>query len=329
MEQRAFGKTGLQVSALGFGCGAVGGLMTKGDPDDQVAAVRRALDAGISYFDTAAMYGEGRSEENLGRVLRSLGAWDRVHVGTKVRLRAEELADPGAGVRASLVASLHRLDRQRVDLLQLHNPIMSQSGPSREGRDSVSLEQAREISGVLRELQREGRIGHVGCTALGDTDALHAAVNEGLFDTIQSYFNAANPSSGHAGATGGGQDMRGLIDVAAAKGVGVICIRVMAAGALLGAPNPAPLSGGGGPALLGGAEYAEDMQRAQRLAPLAAELGLESVLEMSFRLVIAKSGVSTALVGFSDIDQLESAIRWAERGPLAPDAVEKVVAAAR
>ena len=65
------------------------------------------------------------------------------------------------------------------------------------------------------------------------------------------------------------------------------------------------------------------------MEPLAKELGLESVLELSFRLVLAKHGVSTALVGYSDISQLEDAIRWAERGPLPLDAVQRVLAAAR
>ena len=55
MEQRHFGRTGLHVSALGFGCGAVGGLMTKGDPADQKRAVAHAIENGITYFDTAAM----------------------------------------------------------------------------------------------------------------------------------------------------------------------------------------------------------------------------------------------------------------------------------
>jgi aryl-alcohol dehydrogenase-like predicted oxidoreductase len=321
VQQRSFGKTGLTVSALGFGCGAVGGLMTRGDPDDQVAAVRRALDAGITYFDTASMYGEGRSEENLGRALRTLGAWDRVVVGTKVRLNEADLTDPAQSVRASIVASLHRLGRQRIDLLQLHNPVGGTRG-------TVTFAQAREIAGVLRELVKEGRIDHVGFTGIGATDDLHELIKEGLFETVQCYFNAANPSSGHAGVTGGGQDMRGLIDAAHAQGMGVIAIRVLAAGALLGRPNPAPLSGGGGPALVTGAEYDRDMERAQRMEPLAKELGLESVLEMSFRLVLAHPGVSTALIGYSDVSQLEDAIRWAERGPLPAVVVQRVLDAA-
>ena len=59
MEMRVFGRSGLRLSALGFGCGAVGGLMVRGTPRDQERAVARALDAGVNYFDTAVQYGDG------------------------------------------------------------------------------------------------------------------------------------------------------------------------------------------------------------------------------------------------------------------------------
>jgi aryl-alcohol dehydrogenase-like predicted oxidoreductase len=72
VEKRKLGRTGLDVSLLGFGCGAVGGLMTKGAAADQERAVARAVELGINYFDTAQMYGDGESERNLGRVLKAL-----------------------------------------------------------------------------------------------------------------------------------------------------------------------------------------------------------------------------------------------------------------
>ena len=70
MEMRVFGRSGMQLSLLGFGCGAVGGLMVRGDPLDQERAIARALEAGVNYFDTAVLYGDGQSETNLGRVLQ-------------------------------------------------------------------------------------------------------------------------------------------------------------------------------------------------------------------------------------------------------------------
>src|SRR5438874_13143887 len=85
MEMRMFGRTGLELSVLGFGCGAVGGLMVRGDPLDQEHTIARAIAAGVNYFDTAVQYGNGESEKSLGRVLRKLKPAS-VAVGTKVRL---------------------------------------------------------------------------------------------------------------------------------------------------------------------------------------------------------------------------------------------------
>src|SRR5260370_17720071 len=114
MEQRPLGNTGLTVSALGFGCGAVGGLMVRGESAEQRHAVSRALDAGITYFDTAASYGDGLSEEHLGQVMRDLGAWSRVVVGTKLRLWPAELEQPTEAVPASLPSSLNPLATHHV-----------------------------------------------------------------------------------------------------------------------------------------------------------------------------------------------------------------------
>src|ERR1043165_9644335 len=96
MQLRAFGRTGLHLSVLGFGCGAVGGLMVRGDPDDQERTVARAISAGVNYFDTAVLYGDGQSEQNLGRILQKLKPSDVV-VGTKVRI------PPGSAVRIAEV----------------------------------------------------------------------------------------------------------------------------------------------------------------------------------------------------------------------------------
>ena len=74
----------MEFSEIGFGCGDVGGLMVRGEPADQVRAVARAMELGINYFDTASRYGGGRSETNLGRVLKELSA--DVFVGTKYSL---------------------------------------------------------------------------------------------------------------------------------------------------------------------------------------------------------------------------------------------------
>lgn len=327
MEQRALGQTGLQVSALGYGCGAVGGLMVRGDPAEQRRVAARALDAGITYFDTAPLYGAGRSEENLGRVLHELGAWQRVVIGTKVRLAAADLEDPRAAVRRSLEASLRRLGRDSVDLLQLHNAV--DEGPPEAGSgDALALDLVRNgVLEGLRDVVRAGLARHAGFTALGEPVALRRLTDTAL-ETAQCYVNALNPSAAHAGAAGGGQNFDGLIAAFTGAGLGVIAIRVLAAGALTGS-GERPTNAGNPGGALAGADFAADVARAQALEPLAAELGCESLPELSLRFVLAQPGVSTALVGLSNHAQLDDALRWAEHGPLPAAAVQRVVAAAR
>jgi L-galactose dehydrogenase/L-glyceraldehyde 3-phosphate reductase len=328
MERRPLGKTGLTVSALGFGCGAVGGLMTGADATAQRECVARALDAGFTYFDTASSYGAGRSEENLGRVLRELAAWERVVVGTKVRLTGADLADPAGAIRRSLTASLARLGREGVDLLHLHNPLAtSESGLP--GRDVVPVAAVRDgIAEGLRAVVREGLARHAGFTGLGETEAVLDAVRSGTFQTVQCYVNAINPSAAVAGASGGAQDFAGVIPTAAGAGLGVLAIRVLAAGALAGLPERQSGGGRGAP-LAGGGEYGADLERASRLAPLARDLGLDGLPELAVRFALAQPGVSTVLLGYSNAEQLADVLPWAERGPLPPTAVQEIVAAAR
>src|ERR1700682_1258754 len=84
VELRKFGRTGLEISVLGFGCGAVGGLMVRGSSSEQERAVARALELGINFFDTAPEYGDGESERNIGRILKKLRS--NAFIGTKVSL---------------------------------------------------------------------------------------------------------------------------------------------------------------------------------------------------------------------------------------------------
>jgi aryl-alcohol dehydrogenase-like predicted oxidoreductase len=322
MEQRPLGNTGLAVSALGFGCGAVGGLMVRGAAAEQRQAVSRALDAGITYFDTAASYGDGLSEEHLGQVMRDLGAWSRVVVGTKVRLQPPELQEPVEAVRASLEASLKRLGRDEVDLLNLHNPIALLSS------DPQSLDLDTALSGVARGLEavvQAGLAHHVGFTGLGDSAAIQEVARAEPFESVQTYFNVLNPSAGFVGHAAGQQDFHGLIDTAARAGRAVIVIRVLAAGAAAALPERSPNAGDPGGNLVGGGSYASDLERAQRAASLAREMALEGPVELAIRFGLSKPGVSTVLVGYSTLAHLEEAIKFAERGPLTDDAVQRVL----
>ncbi|MFD9500706.1 aldo/keto reductase [Streptomyces sp. NPDC060035] len=134
-RRRAPGRSGIEVGALGFGCWAIGGEWSapdgsplgwgKVDDDESVAAIRRALDLGVTFFDTADVYGAGHSERVLGRALA--GRRDEAVIATKwgnlfdERTRTMDGADRSpAYAREALIASLRRLGTDRVDLYQLH-----------------------------------------------------------------------------------------------------------------------------------------------------------------------------------------------------------------
>jgi len=325
VNYRPLGSTGIEVSELGFGCGSVGGLMTRGEPAEQRQAVARALDAGITYFDTAPSYGDGRSEESLGRALTDLGAWGRVVVGTKVNVSPAAVSDAATAVKTSLRQSIKRLGRDHVDLLQLHSRI---GGGGDRGLSSADV--AGAVAEAMRAAVSEGLVRHVGITGLGETAAVLEVVRSEAFDTVQAYFNALNPSAGYAGASGGAQDLGGLIDEAARAGMGVINIRVLAAGAVSASSDRARLaSPGGGGAMVQGGEFDADVKRAAELERLAREHGLDGPVELGLRFALAKPGVSTVLIGFSDLGQLESALAWTSKGPLEQELVQLIVDHAR
>src|SRR5207237_960158 len=167
----------------------------------------------------------------LGRVLSELGGTARdVVVGTKFRVGPEDLADAAGAIRRSIEASLRRLRRERVHLLQLHTRI----GAPESGGGTLSADDVLSaVSAGLESVRSAGLAEHVGITATGDTEATRRVIASGKIDTAQVYFNALNPSAGWAGRVApGGHDFGGLIDSAAQHGVGVLVIRPLAAGAV-------------------------------------------------------------------------------------------------
>jgi L-galactose dehydrogenase/L-glyceraldehyde 3-phosphate reductase len=313
------GRTGVEVSLLGFGCGAVGGLMVGGDPADQERAVARALEMGINYFDTAAQYGNGRSETNLGRVLKSLKP-KGITVGTKVRLPPTERNQIAAGIASALDESLKRLQMEQVDLFQFHNAIVDKTS----GADFAADSMLEDVVPAFEKLRAQGKIRFIGITAVGETPALHRVADARVFDTAQVSYNLLNPSPGGAvPANYPAQDFGNLLAHTKAANMGVINIRVVAGGALsgstarhpLGSPPPAPIGSGG--------SYDTDVARAQRLQPLIDEGHADSLIEASLRFVIANDAVSTVLLGYSTMEHLEYAAKSINKGPLSGAALTR------
>jgi aryl-alcohol dehydrogenase-like predicted oxidoreductase len=320
MQQRPLGRRGVLVSEIGFGCGNVGGLMIRGEQSEQIRAIERAIELGITYFDTAAQYGDGISEQNLGRVLNELRP--DVLVGTKLGLTADDLADGARGARQHFRASLERLGRESVDLLYYHGRIREESAAERGLTPSQIL---GPLLQVFREFQAAGQARLLGFTGLGDTPAVVEVIEAEAFDVFHCYFNAVNPSAGYpVPPTFGPQDLGQMITHAEAAEMGVLAIRILAAGALAGEPVRHPIAGGTGGVLVRGTDYAADARLAERLRPIAAELGI-TLTDLAIRFALSRPGIATALVGISSVEQVEVAVRAAEQGPLHAEVIHRIV----
>jgi L-galactose dehydrogenase/L-glyceraldehyde 3-phosphate reductase len=320
MEERVFGRTGMKLSVLGFGCGAVGGLMVRGDPRDQERTIARALGAGVNYFDTAVQYGAGVSEKNLGRILRKLKPAN-VFVGTKVRLPAAEFGRIAGAISKSLEDSLARLRLDLVDIFHLHNAI-TQVG----GGEALSVQQVLgDVVPAFERLRQEGKTRFLGLTAVGDTAALHQVINSGAFDSAQVVYNMLNPSAAVAlPANFPAQDYGRLFEHTEAAGVGVVGIRVLAGGALSGlaerhtiaSPPPAPIGSG--------LSYEADLGRARRLLPLVKEGFAATLAEAATRFALSHPALGTILVGMASPQQFADALSAVQKGPLPPAALDRL-----
>ncbi len=321
MRYRNIGDTGLKISEIGFGCGNNAVLMVKASYEDQRRAVRHALDAGISFFDTAYAYGLGKSEENLGRILNDLGA--KPVISTKIRLDADAAGDIKAATIDAVEAGLKRLNQHRVDFIQLHTRVTSSRGMGK--RFSLTPKDVLGPNGVvegLKIMRDRGKAGFFGFSGLGETPALHELVDSGEFHGFQVYYNLLNPSAGQPVPKGFGALDYGLIlDRAAAKGMGAFNIRVLAAGALTSDPST---GGGSSPEPLSpGSEYPLDLQRTEKVK---AALGVDGkgLTQAAIRFGLMNSKISTVLVGFSNTTHIDEAVACSGAPGLADDEMTKI-----
>ncbi len=319
MNYRPLGSTGLQVSEIGFGCGDVGGLMVRGERSDQVKAVERAMELGINYFDTASSYGGGQSEANLGQVLNELSA--DVYVGTKFRVTTHEPGRIRDYVVASVEESLTRMQREQVDLIQLHNHVASTAG----GGSVTPEDVLGEVVDAMSDLRDQGKVRFWGMTAVGETESLHQVIDSATLNCVQSVYNLVNPSSGSDVPPGFDMhDFRNLIGRASANGMGVLVIRVLAAGALTGETARHPVAVQTVAPIGSGQDYGQDLSRADVFRFLVRDGYVDSLVEASLRFALTNPGVSSVLVGYSSLEHLEQAVDFAAKGPLPSEAMARL-----
>jgi len=322
MQLRVFGRTGMQLSVLGFGCGAVGGFMVRGDPAEQERVVARALAKGVNYFDTAVQYGDGESEKNLGRVLRKLKPAN-VFVGTKVRLPPSEFGRIAETVATSLEGSLARLGLERVDIFHLHNPITETGG----GTALSARQVLDDVVPAFECLRAQGKIRFLGLTAVGDTAAINRVIDARAFDSAQIVYNMLNPSAAEKlPANYPAQDYERMFDHTQASGVGVVGIRVLAGGALSGSTERHPIAGPAPEPIGSAMSYGADVDRARRLMPLVKEGFAASLTEAATRFALSHPAMGTILVGLATPQQFDDALAAVQKGPLPQAALDRLAA---
>jgi L-galactose dehydrogenase/L-glyceraldehyde 3-phosphate reductase len=317
MQARRFGRTELEISAFTLGGGFVGGLLIHPEDEVRLEALRRIVAAGCNWIDTAADYGKGESERALGRLLP--GVSPRPRLSTKVRLDTDRLGDLEGQIRASIEASFRRLEVDRIELFQLHNPIAVQSGNGR-----LSPRDALRVADVLERLREEGLFLFFGLTALGETASIVEVLRSGRFDTAQVYYNMLNPSAARpmpAGWTG--QDFGGVIEACRSQDMGIMNIRVLAGGVLA-----SDVPHGREVIVTSDADLSREQARARLVAArLGSRYGTRA--QTAIRYALANADLSTVVVGLATLAQLDEALEAFAAGPLPETAMSEIEAVFR
>src|SRR5213082_3557617 len=217
MNTRQLGNSDLYITPIGFGAWAIGGSSWEfawgaQDDRDSIAAIREALDAGINWIDTAAVYGLGHSEEVVARALE--GVRDRPYVFTKCSMVWDERREIGHRLKADSIrreceASLRRLRVEAIDLYQIHWP-----DPD---------EDIEEGWATLAALQQEGKVRHIGVSNF-NVEQMRRAQTIAPIASLQSPYSIISPELEHA-----------ELPYAQQNGIGVLAYSPMKSGLLTGA----------------------------------------------------------------------------------------------
>ncbi|HUP46610.1 MAG TPA: aldo/keto reductase [Thermoanaerobaculia bacterium] len=311
MQYRDLGKTGIRVSAIGFGAWAIGGASEasgaplgwgKTSDDESLAAIRSARELGVNFFDTSDSYGFGRSESLLGIVL-SRHRPD-VIIATKVgvvRTSAGELKKDFSRKHILLAVdgSLKRLRTDYIDLYQIHNPTL----------DDLRRE---EIQETMDRLQDAGKIRFWGVSIFAPEEGLEIIRNRWGY-TLQVLYNVLNQAPAAE-----------LFPLAKEKGYGIIARVPLASGLLTGKYRPDTVFRPDDlrQNFLTTRRLQEVLQRVDEVRSIVGPTE-RTMAEAALRFVLADDAVSTTIPGAKNVRQVESNAAAVD-GTLAPDVIEKL-----
>ncbi|WP_198042278.1 aldo/keto reductase [Kitasatospora azatica] len=316
LPKRQLGKTGFDITTVGFGAWAIGGggwRYAWGDQDDResIAAIRHAVELGINWVDTAAVYGLGHSEHVIGEALKGLSDADRPYVFTKAGLVWDQ-SQPDASphrimrpesVRREVEDSLRRLGVEAIDLYQVHYPDTGESldwdAESKGAGPSKNATPLEEYWQTMADLKAEGKVRAIGLSN-HDLDLLKRASAVAHIDTLQPPFSAINRGDAESVAW------------ALEQGTGVIAYSPMQSGLLTGAFTkervanlPANDWRTGNPDFT--VNLDSNLALVDGLRPIAARRGV-SVAELAIAWVLAWPGITGAIVGARRPEQIDGSI---------------------
>ncbi|MDA0265270.1 MAG: aldo/keto reductase [Chloroflexi bacterium] len=306
MEYTKLGRTGLNVSRVGFG-GGIGQVWGETTRDEAIRSVHRALDLGINFFDVAPAYGNGKAEEALGLALE--GRSEDVIVATKVRLAAEDMGDVTGAVRRSMETSLRLLKRDSVDILHVHNRFTERRG---EIPNSLSADDTLgPVLDAYQSVRQAGKTRFIGLSAMDHhVPTLNRIMESGHWDTVLAYYNLLNWTAQSPPPPGvelfdNGQN----IQLAKKHNMGVIGIRSHAAGALsTGVDRPIPADN----QLL-----RQDVASAARLDFLL-DSHFENLSQAAMAFCLMNRDIHTTVPGVKNQAEAEEIARCIDLAPVSP-----------
>ncbi len=311
MRYRKLGRTGIEVSEIGYGAWGIGGAQWGGaDDDESLQALHRAIDLGLNFLDTALAYGEGRSERLVGQVVRERE--ETVHVATKVPpknriwpaeegAKLEDVFPPGY-VRECAEQSLRNLGMETVDLLQLH--VWNDDWADSE-----------ELFDEVDRLRSDGKIRHFGIS-INDHQPSNALrlVRSGAADTVQVIYNVFDQSP---------EDE--LLPACREHDVGVIARVPLDEGGLTGRIDADTEFEGDD---FRASYFRGDRKREvhERATAIASDLGIDEdqIAEAALRFILSEPAVSTVIPGMRSIRNVQRNIAASDAGPFSEDERERL-----
>ena len=311
MEYRDLGRTGWRVSAISFGAWAIGGTWGEVDDRESLAALHRAVDLGVNFFDTADVYGGGRSERLLAQLRRERS--ETVYIATKAGRRLNPHVAGGynrANLTAFVERSLQNLDTDALDLLQLHTP-------------PTEVFYMPEVFGVLDDLVQQGKLRHYGVSVEKVEEGLKAIEYPGV-QSVQIIFNIFRQRPAEL-----------FFPEAQRRRVGILARVPLASGLLTGKmtrdtafdPNDHRAFNRQGESFdrgetFAGVDFETGLQAADELRPLTPAGA--SMAQLALRWILMFDAVTCAIPGAKRPAQVEDNVRAADLPPLSDATMARI-----